>query len=78
MPVQSELVVLLGRAELTYWNVQGVASYCHVRAAGKTVKDVAWWYRNANLECAAINGFFAFYDEMVDVWIDGEKQPRPT
>ena len=33
-----------------------------------------WWYRNPTLESAAIRGYLSFYDEKVDVWVDGEKQ----
>lgn len=54
-----------------------MANYYHVKVSSdKTAEDVIWWYRNPNLECAAIQGFVAFYDEKVDVWVDGEKQPR--
>ncbi|KAK1231694.1 hypothetical protein PQX77_005180 [Marasmius sp. AFHP31] len=58
---------------------KGIADYYHVQTSpDKTpTKNIVWWYRNPNLECAAINGFAAFYDEKVDVWVDGEKQTRP-
>ena len=58
---------------------QGVASYYSVRlpTSGKTVEDIVWWYRSPLAECIDIKGFVAFYDEKVDVWIDGEKQERP-
>ncbi|KAF5337939.1 hypothetical protein D9758_013085 [Tetrapyrgos nigripes] len=57
---------------------KGVANYYNVQLdKDQTVENIVWWYRNPNLECAAINGFVAFYDEKVDVWIDGEKQERP-
>ncbi|THV07289.1 DUF427-domain-containing protein [Dendrothele bispora CBS 962.96] len=58
---------------------KGVANYYNVQLdKDQTVENIVWWYRNPNLECAAINGFVAFYDEKVDVWIDGEKQERPA
>ncbi|KAL0060173.1 hypothetical protein AAF712_013020 [Marasmius tenuissimus] len=58
---------------------KGIANYYHVQTSpDKTpTKNIVWWYRNPSLECAAINGFAAFYDEKVDVWVDGEKQTRP-
>ncbi|KAJ3739317.1 DUF427-domain-containing protein [Lentinula detonsa] len=57
---------------------KGVASYYHVQTApDRRADNVVWWYRNPNVECAMINGYYAFYDEHVDVWVDGEKQPRP-
>ncbi|KAL0579054.1 hypothetical protein V5O48_002947 [Marasmius crinis-equi] len=57
----------------------GVANYYNVQTSPEKepTKNVVWWYRNPNLECAAVNGFVAFYDEKVDVWVDGEKQSRP-
>ncbi|KAG5333943.1 hypothetical protein C0989_004592 [Termitomyces sp. Mn162] len=56
---------------------KGEAEYYHVRIPSKKRQDdVVWWYRNPTLECAAIRGYVAFYDEKVDVWVDGEKQDR--
>lgn len=39
-------------------------------------KDVVWWYRTTTNDCVPIAGYLAFYDEKVDVWIDGVKQDR--
>ncbi|KAG6900819.1 hypothetical protein C0993_000138 [Termitomyces sp. T159_Od127] len=56
---------------------KGEAEYYHVQIPSKKRQnDVVWWYRNPTLECAAIRGYVAFYDEKVDVWVDGEKQKR--
>lgn len=41
------------------------------------MKDIVWWYRTPLNDCLDIKGFVAFYDEKVDVWVDGEKQERP-
>ncbi|KAJ7030353.1 hypothetical protein C8F04DRAFT_1113375 [Mycena alexandri] len=50
---------------------KGEANYYHVQVSPeKRVDNVVWWYRNPNLECAAINN-------PVDVFVDGVKQPRP-
>jgi len=58
---------------------KGVANYYHVQLPdGTRAENVVWWYRNANLECAQINGFAAFYDEKLDVYVDGEPQKRPV
>ncbi|KAJ7455320.1 hypothetical protein B0H11DRAFT_1739769 [Mycena galericulata] len=57
---------------------KGEAQYYHVQVSPeKRVENVVWWYRNPNLECAAINGLVAFYDEKVDIFVDGVKQTRP-
>lgn len=58
---------------------KGEAKYYDiVLSSGETVKDAIWWYPTTTLECASIRGFVAFYDEKVDVWVDGEKQERPS
>jgi uncharacterized protein (DUF427 family) len=62
-----------------YRIAQGVANYYNVKVSeNTTVDNIVWWYRNPNLECAAINGYVAFYDEKVDVWVDDVKQTRPV
>ena len=39
--------------------------------------NIAWTYDEASPEVAAIEGLVCFYDEWVDVDIDGEPQERP-
>ncbi|EEB91050.1 hypothetical protein MPER_10661, partial [Moniliophthora perniciosa FA553] len=58
---------------------KGTANYYNIFTSPNEspASNVVWWYRNPNLECAAVQVFVAFYDEKVDVWIDGEKQERP-
>lgn len=41
---------------------------------GTVHKDIVWYYRTPNAECLQMTGLVAFYDEKVDVWVDGEKQ----
>ncbi|KAI6129004.1 hypothetical protein EDD16DRAFT_1546676 [Pisolithus croceorrhizus] len=54
---------------------KGVANYYNVVLPnGKIHKDVVWYYRAPLAECIQITGMAAFYDEKVDVWVDGEKQ----
>ena len=40
-------------------------------------RDVAWTYLDPEREVAPIAGRIAFYDERVDLELDGEQQPRP-
>ena len=47
--------------------------------SGKTAEALAWTYRTTFPESLDIKGFIAFYDEKVDVYIDGklvEKKPK--
>ncbi|KAF8175810.1 hypothetical protein BJ912DRAFT_1024422 [Pholiota molesta] len=57
---------------------KGLASYYNVvLSSGETFQDIVWWYPNTTAEATALKGFVAFFDEKVDVWVDGEKRPRP-
>jgi uncharacterized protein (DUF427 family) len=61
--------------------VQGIANYYSIRLPSTTppslVKDIVWCYRTPLAAVAEIRGYVAFYDEKVDVWVDGVKQERP-
>jgi uncharacterized protein (DUF427 family) len=43
----------------------------------RLIPDVAWSYAFPTAACAPIAGLVAFYDERVDVWVDGVAQERP-
>jgi len=58
---------------------KGTASYYDVvLPSGEKFKDIIWWYPTTILETAPIQGYVAFYDEKVDVFVDGVKQKRPS
>ena len=60
---------------ISRFNWQGSANYYSVRLpTGRLIKDVVWYYDDPTLKCAAIAGRLAFYDEKVDVWVNGEKR----
>jgi uncharacterized protein (DUF427 family) len=56
---------------------KGTASYYDVVVDGTTHTNLAWWYPGPVLESAKIAGYVAFYDEKVDVLVDGVRQARP-
>jgi uncharacterized protein (DUF427 family) len=56
---------------------KGTARYWSVRAGGSLHRDLAWSYVAPFRESAPIAGLVAFYDEKVDVFVDGELQARP-
>jgi uncharacterized protein (DUF427 family) len=56
---------------------KGTAEYYTATVDGTEHVDVAWWYRHPAHESAAIAGLVAFYDEKVDVEVDGVAQARP-
>ncbi|MEV6772765.1 DUF427 domain-containing protein [Nocardia sp. NPDC051030] len=56
---------------------KGVAKYWSVRAGGQEHRDLVWIYRTPLPESQKIAGLACFYNEKVDIWIDGELQARP-
>jgi uncharacterized protein (DUF427 family) len=56
---------------------KGTARWWSVRAGGEVHRDLAWSYDAPFRESAPIAGLVAFYDEKVDVYVDGLLQPRP-
>ncbi|KAF8632381.1 hypothetical protein AX15_001891 [Amanita polypyramis BW_CC] len=58
---------------------KGTANYYHVvLPSQEKIENVIWWYKTPLPESVDIKGSLAFYDERVDVWIDGKLQPRPV
>jgi uncharacterized protein (DUF427 family) len=56
---------------------KGFAEYWSVEADGQTFADLAWWYRTPLPEAVKIAGLVAFYNEKVDLVVDGERLARP-
>jgi uncharacterized protein (DUF427 family) len=56
---------------------KGRARYWSVRAAGQVVKDLVWSYPAPIPECPKIENLLSFYNEKVDLYVDGELQARP-
>jgi uncharacterized protein (DUF427 family) len=71
------------RAELspsdtqTYCAYKGRASYWSVTVGGRVVPDIAWTYQQPLHDAAQVRGLTAFFDERVDVVVDGERHERP-
>jgi uncharacterized protein (DUF427 family) len=56
---------------------KGTARYWSIRAGDEVHRDLAWSYDAPFRESGPIAGLVAFYDEKVDVYVDGILQPRP-
>lgn len=56
---------------------KGTAEYYSVDAGGEPRENLAWWYRHPTAESHAIAGYVCFYNEKVDITVDGEAQDRP-
>jgi uncharacterized protein (DUF427 family) len=63
---------------MTMCPYKGTARYWSVRTGGGTVhRDLAWSYDAPFRESTPIAGLVAFFDEKVDVYVDGTLQARP-
>ena len=56
---------------------KGRASYWSVEVGGELVEDLAWSYEEPLPSVGAIAGLVAFWNERVDVVLDGEPRERP-
>jgi uncharacterized protein (DUF427 family) len=62
---------------VTHCPYKGAATYWAIEVAGQRFEDLAWCYRAPLPESQKVAGLIAFYDEKVDVTIDGVPQDRP-
>jgi uncharacterized protein (DUF427 family) len=71
------------RAELipsgtrTYCAYKGQATYWSAAVGGRLRTDIAWTYQDPLHDAARVRGLIAFFDERVDVVVDGERLERP-
>jgi uncharacterized protein (DUF427 family) len=56
---------------------KGIASYWTARTEGKLAQNIMWSYPDPIPECPKIKGLMSFFNEHVDLYVDGELQPRP-
>jgi uncharacterized protein (DUF427 family) len=57
---------------------KGQAEYWSVRAGDAVHADLAWSYRTPLPESQKIAGLISFYNEKVDIFVDGVLQERPS
>jgi uncharacterized protein (DUF427 family) len=56
---------------------KGQAEYWSVRTGDGVREDLAWSYRTPLPESQKIAGLIAFYNEKVDIYVDGVREERP-
>ncbi|MCA1682971.1 MAG: DUF427 domain-containing protein [Actinobacteria bacterium] len=56
---------------------KGCASYFTLELGDRTVADVAWSYEQPLPDAAELTGYLSFFDERVDVIVDGHRRDRP-
>lgn len=64
---------------VTRCGYKGQASYYSVKlGSGETVRDLVWTYEDPLEETGRIKGRLCFFNERVDIEVDGEPQERPV
>ena len=61
----------------TFCPYKGEASYYSVETGGELVEDIAWYYKYPVEESSRIAGMVSFYNEKVDIYVDGVAEQRP-
>jgi uncharacterized protein (DUF427 family) len=78
MPREDIVAELLPSDLHTGCPYKGIASYHSVRLpSGEVVEDLVWCYPEPIADASRITGLHCFYDERVDVELDGVAQERP-
>ncbi|HTX30836.1 MAG TPA: DUF427 domain-containing protein [Solirubrobacteraceae bacterium] len=72
------LDLLIRTDTVSHCPYKGQAEYWSVRAGDTVHEDLAWSYRTPLPESEKIAGLVAFYNEKVDIYLDGELQERPS
>ena len=72
--IQAELRPSEARSYCPY---KGAASYWSLEAGGRVLEDIGWTYAEPLPDAVSIKGLVAFWDEQVDVFVDGERRSRP-
>ena len=72
------LNLLISTDTVSHCPYKGQAEYWSVRAGDTVHEDLAWSYRTPLPESQKIAGLIAFYNEKVDIYLDGQMQKRPS
>jgi uncharacterized protein (DUF427 family) len=77
LPREDVRVELHPSSARSYCPYKGKASYWSVDAGGRRHEDLGWTYERPLPDAVALAGLVAFWDEQVDVFLDGERRERP-
>lgn len=79
LPAEDVRMALLEPSEKrTRCAYKGVASYWHLRAGDTLYEDLAWTYPEPELDGGPIRGLICFFNERVDLEVDGQTLERPV
>ena len=75
--VDVRMDLLRPSATTTRCPYKGTATYWAVEVGGRLYEDLVWTYKAPLPESAKIAGLLAFYDDRVDLHVDGVSQEHP-
>jgi uncharacterized protein (DUF427 family) len=77
LPREDVRVPLVASAKRTTCAYKGHASYFSPVVGEREITDLAWTYEHPLREANEVSGLIAFFNERVDVVVDGELSERP-
>jgi uncharacterized protein (DUF427 family) len=77
LPREDVRVDLQPSPQRRYCPYKGEASYWSLEAGGRRRDNLAWTYERPLPDASAVTGLVAFWDEQVDVVLDGRRRARP-
>jgi uncharacterized protein (DUF427 family) len=76
-PPDVRMDLLVPSDSVTRCPYKGDATWWSLEVDGRRHDDLVWMYRTPTPESQKITGLVAFYDERVDLYLDGTLQERP-
>ena len=77
LPREDVRVELVPSDTRSYCAYKGQASYWSPRLGGEVLDDLAWSYEDPLHDAEQVRGRIAFFNERVDLVVDGERGDRP-
>jgi uncharacterized protein (DUF427 family) len=77
LPREDVLVALAPGTSNTTCAYKGHATHYSAIVGGRQLANIAWSYENPLPDVIAITGLVCFYQEQLDLVVDGERVPRP-
>jgi uncharacterized protein (DUF427 family) len=78
LPREDIRAELIPSTTTSYCAYKGQASYWSATVGGRVIPDLAWTYEEPLHDAARVRGLIAFFDERIDVTLDGHRRERPV
>jgi uncharacterized protein (DUF427 family) len=77
LPIEDVVTELRTSAKKTRCAYKGSASYWSVAVGDRVHDDLVWTYTDPQLDAVPVRDLVCFFNERVDLELDGERQERP-